>query len=230
MLQFIVPTAPLGRTSGAHAQPAIGRARGGQADRAGRDGGRAAHQLHARGGAAGAAAVHSDRAGCGPGDHGADSGAEESEAGAVAGLPPCLTARPPVAEWLPVRLKRSVRIECAPDRQINLLHSGSGERPRQPLSKQGLLQGRDEVSSQVGRPGKACLARIESQGGRALGSLASERNDENRIDPFTQVPRIERNHEHPVANRRITQVGSPDFATSRRDVRVGQNRSLRRRR
>ncbi len=51
--------------------------------------------------------------------------------------------------------------------------------------------------------------------GRTLRPFAAERNDQDGVPSVAEISLIERNDQYPMADGRITEVGSPDLPPSR---------------
>jgi hypothetical protein len=124
-------------------------------------------------------------------------------------------------EVLGLRLRRlppwpgRVRIEAAADGQDHFPHSRRGKNA--PLSGQQrtLAQDLHEMSFEKRRPGQPSLSRRKLHDGCPFGSAAAHWDDENGFGPFAEIPLIERNHQHPMADGRVPEIRGPDLSPSR---------------
>jgi hypothetical protein len=96
-----------------------------------------------------------------------------------------------------------VGIKAPADSHDDLTHSGVRQDPSFPAYKPLFGQYLDEVTLDVGRSWQTTFAGRQRDYGRTFGPSATQRDDDNGVPPFAQISRIQRNDEHPVANRRI---------------------------
>ncbi len=102
------------------------------------------------------------------------------------------------------------------DQSDDLAHSAVRKGTGLPDDEACFGKGGDEVSLKIGRLRETGFSRLQAHRGRPLDSAAAEGHDEHRVNAVARIPGVQRNDQHPVANRRGTEIGAPYLSPPRK--------------
>lgn len=116
-------------------------------------------------------------------------------------------------------------IHRSADHLNNFPHSVSGQRPSLRLDQRLLFEHLNKMRLQAGGRGQSSLAGLKEQSGGAFCAITSEGKDQNSGSAVAKISAVERNDQHPMFLRCISEIRCPDFTAPR--LRAGgQNQFL----